>query len=328
MRQLKQLFHEAVVAYSGTDDTHSSKYKDTYQMLVEATNSEKSAYINDMMKDISKWSKASANRNKEIYDTKGDIAKFNPNLMDVINALDTSNTSSYTFNQSYSNGSSSNMSSTTSSGLRRIRGLYSHFNINKNTYINAFKNGNETLKTVYVSGTWLIISYITQACIKAASNRAANPDAKYGKMIEQFADIIGHPNFIEYMETAEKSTLNTESILYEGVLAVGTALVGMIVGLRLIQWNIFTMRTKISDKLKVSAEYLEKNASRLKNTDKKNKDKIAEKQLKAADTLNKAAEFLRIKMDDETPTKPPEPRKKTPTNDTNDSTDDDDDFEL
>lgn len=294
---------------SSTSDPNDDRFENL-KMIFESNGSEKKNLFNDAIKEMQKWTKSSQERNKEIYDTKGDITKFEPNLSDVINLI--------------SKKSHTNMS--TFSMLSKIKALYSHFMLHKNTYMNAFKSGNETIKTVYVSGTWLIISYLSELCIYIGGGKIIPPDKKYGKMISTLQDVLSHPKFIEYANTADDLVFNTESILYETVMSVGTTIISFIVALRLIVWNMYMMRTKISDKLKVTAEFLEKNANRLQKTDKKNKDKIAFKQLKAVDKLNRLSEKLRIKLDGDVVSSPP-PINTTP-KETTPKDEDDDDIEL
>ena len=153
-----------------------------------------------------------------------------------------------------------------------------------------------------------------------------NPDVKYGGMVKDLQKVLSHPKYIAYMDEAEESVMHTEGLMFEGVMAIGATLVSMVVVIRLIVWNIYTMRTKVSDKLKATDEYLEKNVQRLANTDNKDKDKIIKKQKGAIQGLNKASELLRIKLDDEEVTKP-KTIKKNPSSDDN-TGDDDDDFVL
>ena len=313
-----EYFLEAVVGFSGTDDTESMGYKDAI-LTLESKGKEKLEYLNSMVEEISKWTKSATPRNQEIFDTNGDITKFEPDLMEVCRALE----------RSYGNGEAPN-SQIDSNILTKARALYTHFNMHKKLYIDAFKTDNKTVKTVYVAGTWLLISYLSAACVYFTGHKFMNnPDLKFGKMISDLHKIISHPKYVEYMTTAERAVLHSESLLYESAIAIGTTIVSMIVVLRLIIWNIYTMRTKLSDKLKVTAEFLEKNATRVKNTGRKDAEKIATKQLKIVDSLNRAAEKLRIKMDDDTVTKPtPASNPKRPSSEPIEDEDDMDDFEL
>lgn len=308
---------------------HSNSYFEDMKMILESNGSEKKDTFTKAVKEMSEWTKNAKARNKEIYDTQGDITKLDPNMGDVIKFISSGESPLSTTAEVSTVITPTDIHNVSKlSRLTMIKSLYSHFVMHKSTYMNAFKSGNETIKTVYVSGTWLIVSYLAELCIYLGGSKIISPDKKYGNMISQLQKVLSHPKFIEYANTADNLGFNTESILYETVLAVGTTIVSFIVALRLIVWNMYMMRTKISDKLKVTAEFLEKNANRLQKTNKKNKDKIASKQLKAVDTLNRISEKLRIKLDDEVVTTPPPMKTKPsePSNDTND--DEDDDIEL
>lgn len=333
MAKINEMFLEAVEAYAGTNDVNSIEYQDALSML-EGKNSEKKEYLQNMVDDISKWSKSSEKRNQEIYDTKGDITKFDPDIKDVIDSLQNSVGSGVML---MDGGTGGQANSVRLQYMNVIRSLYAHFTIHKKLYMDAFKTGNKTAQQVYVAGTWLLISYTSAICsafmVGANSlfrgKQLKNADMKYGDMIQSFHKVITHPKYVQYLDTAESSSLNTEGILYEGAIAIGGAIVALVMTLRLITWNIYMMRTKLSDKLKVSAEFLEKNAKRIGNTDRKNAQKIAERQKLASIQLNKMGEKLRIKLDEDEYTKPPKPDKPTQKNDSkNDTSSDDDDMDI
>lgn len=300
---------------------HTNSYFERMKMIFESNGQDKKDTFMAAVKEMQVWTKNSQARNKEIYDTKGDITALDPNIGDVIKFIASGEASVSAPDISSFIGSNVKTLST-------IKSLYSHFMIHKNTYMNAFKSGNETIKTVYVSGTWLIISYLAELCVYLSGSKTVSPDRKYGNMINSLQKVLSHPKFIAYANTADDLAFNTESILYETVMAVGTTIVSFIVAIRLIVWNMYMMRTKISDKLKVTAEFLEKNATRLQRTNKKNKDKIAVKQLKAVDTLNKISEKLRIKIDDDVVSTPPPVKTKPNDIPSSNEDDEDDDIEL
>lgn len=265
--------------------------------------------LKEISKDLQSWNASSRKWNPEIYSSKGNIKEVDSNLSDVINLLD---------------GEEKELKY-----LKTIRFLYTHFTRNVEVYKKGFVNDDKILMNMYTGGVWVIVSYIAAACIYVQSPKAKSPDKMYGELVDQISKQVKHPTYTEYMLNAEKRAFNTESLLYEGVLAAAATVASFLMGIRLIQWNMYMIRTKLSDKLKVTAEYMEKNANRLNNTDRKNKDKIVSRQLKSVDLLNKAAEFLRIKLDDEVPvSKPPELKSKKEKDESPSTLDDLDDIEL
>ena len=298
----------------GISNRNSRQFNEM-RSIFESNSKDKQDMFNAAIKEMQEWTKKSSSKNKEIYDTKGDITKFDPDLKEVIDVL----------SKSEDLNSAPDMTNI-ERNLIDVKGLYSHFMLHKNTYIHAFKSGNETVKTIYISGTWLLITVLADLCAHFGTRRVFSK-SKYSDMITKFNNVISHPKFIEYVNTADDLVFNTESILYEDVFAVGTTIVSFIVALRLVVWNMYMMRTKLSDKLKVTAEFLEKNANRLKASNKKDKDKIAAKQLKAVDTLSRISEKLRIKMDDDTYSNPPPIKMNKETTPTIED-DEDDDIEL
>lgn len=330
MAYLENYFIEAVSGFSGTDDQSNPDWQDA-KLVLESKSSERKDYLGSLLKDINKMMGVASTRNKEIFDTKGDITTFEINLLETIQLLEGKSVSSFTGG---SGGDSVVQSSSTTvkSDLSSIRGLYTHFKMHKRQYMEAFKTDNTAIKGVYVSGVWLIVSYLAATCMyNMRPTLMSNPAFKYGRMIKDLHKVITSTKYISYMEEMEDVKINTEALMFEGVFAVSAAIVSMVVLVRLIIWNVYTMRTKLSDKLKVTAEYMERNVSRLKNKDMKNKDKIIGKQQKAIVNLNKAAETLRIKLDDEKVSSPPAIKGKRPDDSgsggKNDS-DSDDDFIL
>lgn len=339
MSKPNEMFLEAVKWFAGTDDPNSREYEEA-KLVLEGKSSEKKEYLNSMIKEISKWSKSGEKRNQEIFDTKGDITKFDPDIKDVIDALSHPTVAtndiqgrSTEAGGSFAGGETEYSSKIAISYIRDIRSIYAHFLLHKKLYMDAFKSNNETAKAVYVAGTWLLISYTSAICAmlmyKTNLLGIHKIDAKYGSMVESFYKVITHPKYVEYLNTAEGSVLNTESILYESAIAIGSAVVALVVTLRLIMWNIYTMRTKLSDKLRVSAEFLEKNSKRIGNTDRKNAAKIAENQKLASIKLAKMADKIMIKMDDDEYTRPAAPAKPSaPSTPSKKEDDDDMDIEL
>ncbi len=275
---------------------------------------------------VGKMMKTAKGRNKEIFETKGDIDKFDINFLDCCKAIEGSDADLGATSASLKSA----QRNSAKSDLAVVRGFYTHFKMHKKKYIDAFKQDNTALTGVYVSGTWLMISYLAATCVYITNPGSAhNPHMKYGKMVSDLQKVIGHPKYINYLSEADEVKVQTEALLFEGVFAVGAALVSMIVLIRLIIWNIYTMRTTLSDKLKVTAEFMERNVNRLKNKDMKNKDKIIEKQQGAIKGLNKASEFLRIKLDDEKVSSPPAIKKgSSDSGGSNGSADDDDDDDF
>lgn len=265
--------------------------------------------LEEIVNQIREWTKVSKKHSPEIYDSKGDITKLKGGISEDILLL---------------GGEDKELKY-----LKQVKFLYDHFESKKEIYKKGFINNDEVLMNTYASGVWLIVTYVAAACVYVETEKGKSPDTKYGEMIQTITKQIKHPMYTEYMDNAEKRTFNAESLMFEGVIAAATAVVSFMLGIRLIQWNMYMIRTKLSDKLKVTAEYMEKNAKRIGNTDRKNKDKIVERQLKSVDMLNRVAEFLRIKLDDEPPvSKPPEIKKKK-NDDTKSKADDDmDDIEL
>lgn len=311
-----EYFLEAVAQIANTDDTNSQEYQDALSML-EGTGTEKKELTHGMRSEILKWARAAKGRNTEIYNTKGDITQITPDIRETASTL--------------AKGIGENGTKGVEGlreGLTTVSALYNHFAHHKDVYTKAFASKNETVIQIYVSSVWSMISYLAEGIVSAQGRKTAKLD-KYGKWIRDLKKMVNSPKFVEYLVIDEKSQMNTESILYEsGLLAAGATIVGGLTLARLIIWNMYNMRTKLSDKLKVTAEYMEKNAKRLSNTNRKNKDKIVARQLKSVDVMNRLSELFRIKTDEDKISSPPKVSAPAKKDDSSTSASDDDDFEL
>lgn len=315
-----EYFLEAVSQFANTDDIHSDAYLEALAIL-EGTGTEKKNMMSNMRKDIGKWFKASRGRNEEIFESGGDITKIIPDIREVASVI------------SKNEISIAGMKDT----LKNLSALYEHFNRNKAIYMKAVKlDSSKTfgdkdcsmVAGIYYASVWTMVSYLAEAIVSLQGKKTRKLD-KYAKWIADTKKYVGSPTYVEWMGIAEKSHMNTESVLFENpVLAAGAVVIGGLTLVRLITWNIYNMRTKLSDKLKVTAEYMEKNAKRLSNTNRKNKDKIVARQLKSVDVMNRLAELFRIKTDEDKLSSPPKLSAPSKKDDSSPSTSDDDDFEL